>query len=99
MTAVSKIYAGDRTIDGVVVKVDGVRLAKYSDYDFEWGYEGASPLHLAEAILANHLGDAQRARVLAPGFMQAAVANFANEWEMTSEDIDRVLGPFGEHTP
>lgn len=91
MTAVSKLYAGDRTIDGVVVRVDGAELPKRAGRDFEWGYEGASPLQLAEAILTDHLGDAQRAKILAPRFMSDAVANFANEWEMTSADIDRLL--------
>ena len=94
MTAISKIYAGDRTIDGAVVRVDGADLPRLAGCNFEWGYEGASPLSLAEAILTDHLGDAQRARALAPRFMRDVVANFANEWEMTSEGIDLALaGP------
>ena len=91
MTATSKVYDGDRTIDGVVVRVSGRKLPNNPEGDFEWGYEGAGPLRLAEAILTDHLADARKARVLAPRFMQDVVANFANEWEVTSEDIDLAL--------
>jgi hypothetical protein len=95
MTGVQKVYSGDRTIDGVRVSVDDAELAGTGEFNFEWGYEGASPLHLAKAILTNHLGDARKAETLAPRFMQEVVANFANEWEMTSQDIDLALGPDG----
>ena len=60
---------------------------------FEWGYEGTGPLQLAKAILTNHLGDGHgRPRPSRPRFMQDVVANFANEWEVTSQDIDLALG-------
>lgn len=92
-----KIYVGDRTIDGIVVTVDGKPLddqvAKrcYSPAGFEWSYEGPSPSQLAYAILVDHLGDAQKAAHLQDRFMREVVANFQNEWEMTSADIDHVL--------
>lgn len=64
---------------------------------FEWGYEGASPLELSRAILTDHLGDKGQAETLAIPFMRDVVANFANEWQMTSEDIDLVLKSISAH--
>ena len=81
--------------------VDGEPLAMhadsklYSKNGFEWSYEGPEPSQLAYALLVDHLGDAARAARLQDRFMREVVANFQNEWEMTSEDIDRVLGTIG----
>ena len=92
-----KRYVGDRTIDGVKVTVDGTPLdpatsvAEYSNNGFEWSYEGPEPRQLALALLVDHLGDKDAAKVAAEDFMQAVVANFDNEWEMTSDDIDLAL--------
>ena len=92
-----KRYLGERTIDGIKVTVDGadldprVDLRKLSPEGFEWTYEGAAPAQLALALLADHLGDDQRALALHEAFMRAAVANFENDWEMTGADIDAVL--------
>lgn len=93
MSGTHKVYSGDRTIDGVVVSIDGsiFRPGGPQDRSFEWGYEGASPLELARAILTDHLGDKERAETLAAGFMRDVVANFANDWQVTSEDIDLAL--------
>ena len=88
-----KTYAGDRTIDGILVTVDGrpldqrLDLRRYSGNGFEWTYEGAESRQLALAILADHLGDAERALALVEPFMREVVANFDNTWEMTSEDV------------
>lgn len=88
-----KRYTGDRTIDGIEVLVDGAPLdprtdiAAISDAGFEWSYEGEGPEQLALALLADHLGDAAKARQLSDPFMRAIVANFNNEWELTSADI------------
>ncbi|WP_374251358.1 DUF6166 domain-containing protein [Xanthobacter sp.] len=92
-----KTYRGDRTIDGIAVTVDGKPLpqrtdiAKLSGDGFEWSYEGQAPAQLALALLADHLGDDRRAYSLHDQFMRDVVANFANEWEMTSDDIDAAL--------
>jgi hypothetical protein len=93
MGGTKKVYSGDRTIDGVVVQVDGkkFRASERQDRSFEWGYEGASPLELSRALLIDHLGDTRQAEILATSFMREVVANFANEWQMTSEDIDLAL--------
>lgn len=92
-----KTYAGDRTIDGILVTVDGypldqrLDLRRYSGNGFEWTYEGAESRQLALAILADHLGDAERALALVEPFMREVVANFDNTWEMTSEDVDAAV--------
>lgn len=92
-----KHYVGDRTIDGVQVTVDGALLSQrtdimqYTENGFEWSYEGESPLQLALALLMDHLNDAEVAKASADSFMRAVVANFDNEWEMTSSDIDLAL--------
>jgi len=92
-----KRFSGDRTIDGVKVTVDGrpldqrLDLHRYTANGFEWSYEGDEPRQLALAILAEHLNDPAGAKPLVEPFMKAVVANFDNEWEMTSADIDAVL--------
>ena len=92
-----KVYRGDRTIDGIEVTVDGrpldprFDLKTFSKEGFEWSYEGAAPAQLALALLADHWGDAPRALEHHAQFMREIVANFGNEWEMTSEDIEAAL--------
>jgi Family of unknown function (DUF6166) len=92
-----KKYTGERTIDGISVLVDGKPLSpqydelKLTDYGFEWSYEGPEPSQLAFAILFDHLGDAAPAKGLYRRFMERVVANFDNDWEMTSADIDAAL--------
>jgi Family of unknown function (DUF6166) len=93
-----KYYSGDRTIDGVKVTVDGgpldpcTDLVAFTQNGFEWSYEGPEPRQLALALLVDHLGDRDRAKTLVEPFMRAIVANFDNEWEMNSADLDSVLG-------
>jgi hypothetical protein len=95
-----KIYAGDRTIDGIVVTVDGRPLddqrerLQYCAAGFEWSYEGDGPSQLAYALLVDHLGDARKAEALQDRFMREIVANFQNEWEMNSDDIAHVLSGY-----
>ncbi len=92
-----KTYEGKRTIDGLVVGVDGKRLderydvARFTRYGFEWSYEGESPQQLALAILIDHLGDGARAIKLSEPFMQSVVANFDNDWTLASDEVDRAI--------
>jgi len=98
-----KKYTGERTIDGISVLVDGKPLPthedqlKLTDYGFEWSYEGPEPSQLAFAILADHLGDTAAAKNLHRSFMQRVVANFDNDWEMTSADIDAAIAALRDH--
>jgi hypothetical protein len=92
-----KRYVGDRTIDGVKVTVDGAALdpcvdvMEFTKNGFEWSYEGPEPRQLALALLVDHLVDRGKAKAAVEPFMRAVVANFDNEWEMTSADIDQAL--------
>lgn len=96
-----KTYTGNRTFDGIDVRVDGrpldprLDLKVASKNGFEWSFEGASPEQLAVAILADAVDDATALRLSRP-FMTAIVANFGNEWEMTEADVAeavRALAP------
>ena len=88
-----KTYQGDRTIDGIVVTVDGAPLDPRLDVrsftlnGFEWTFEGDESRQLALAILVDHLGDGAEALALSEGFMREVVANFDNTWEMTGDDV------------
>lgn len=92
-----KHYRGDRTIDGVAVTVDGAPLPERTDLlevsrdGFEWSYEGHAPAQLAFAMLVDHFEDPAQAGRLYERFMREVVANFGNEWEYTSADIDLAL--------
>jgi uncharacterized protein DUF6166 len=92
-----KTYEGKRTIDGLVVTVDGKRLDEHYDverftkYGFEWTYEGESPRQLALAILFDYLGDKDRAIRLSEPFMQDIVANLDNDWTISGDQIDVFL--------
>ena len=92
-----KTYEGKRTIDGLVVTVDGQRLdehyevKRFTRYGFEWTYEGTSPLQLALAILFDYTADRQRAVALSEPFMKDVVANLDNDWRLTGEQIESFL--------
>jgi hypothetical protein len=92
-----KTYAGKRTMDGLVVTVDGKRLPEHYEVKqftkrgFEWTYEGTSPQQLALAILVDFLGDPARAVALSEPFMKDVVANLDNDWRLTGEDVEAYL--------
>ena len=95
--AVMKSYEGKRSIDGLVVTVDGrplpehYEVKRFTNWGFEWTYEGASPQQLALAILYDHLGDKERASRLSEPFMKKVVADMDNDWTLTGEEIDRAI--------
>ncbi|HUZ32302.1 MAG TPA: DUF6166 domain-containing protein [Xanthobacteraceae bacterium] len=89
-----KVYAGKRTMDGLVVTVDGnplpehYEVRQFTKRGFEWTYEGTSPQQLALAILVEHLGDNERAVALSEPYMKDVIANLDNEWRLTGDDVD-----------
>lgn len=91
-------FEGKRTIDGLVVTVDGAPLSEYYDvkqftkYGFEWTYEGASPRQLALAIVMETLGDKDRAIRLSEPFMKSVIANLDNDWTLAGGEIERAIG-------
>ena len=93
-----KAYEGGRSLDGAIVTVDGkplnprFDLRRFSAMGFEWTYEGDGPRQLALAMLADHLGDDQKALALTESFMRDVVSVLDNAWRMTSEEIDAALG-------
>lgn len=88
-----KTYEGKRTIDGLVVTVDGKRLdehyevKRFTKYGFEWTYEGESPQQLALAILVDYLGENSRAIQVSEPFMKEVIANLDNDWTLDAEQI------------
>jgi hypothetical protein len=98
-----KTYEGKRTIDGLVVTVDGKPLPEHYEVKqftkrgFEWTYDGTSPRQLALAILFDHLGDKDRAIALSEPYMKDVVANLDNDWRLTGEDVDAYVRQRGAH--
>jgi hypothetical protein len=96
-----KTYVGGRSLAGAEVTVDGRQLdprfdlKRLSPTGFEWTYEGNGPAQLALALLADHLGDDERALQLFRPFMRVVVAELDNSWELTSADIDAALKGIG----
>src|SRR5262245_47479274 len=92
-----KTYEGKRTIDGLVVTVDGrpldehYEVKRFTKFGFEWTYEGESPQQLALAILFEQLGDRERAIRLSEPFMKQIVANFDNDWVLSGDEVDAFL--------
>ncbi len=89
-----KVYEGRRSIDGLVVTVDGrplpehYEVKRFTRFGFEWTYEGDSPQQLALAVLADFLGDNVRAIQLSRPFMREVVANLDNDWRLTGSEIE-----------
>ncbi len=93
-----KTYKGARTAHGCLVTVDGApldprhELRRYSEGNFEWGYDGAGPRQLALALLAEHFGDATRALDLHRVFVETVVAELKNDdWTLTGDAIQQAV--------
>ncbi len=97
-----KSYQGRRTIDGIAVTVDGkplderYDLKRFTDSGFEWTYQGKEPAQLALALLADHLGDDDRALRLCDGFMGLVIANLDNDWRLSAEEITKAVAVLEE---
>ncbi|MBU6410480.1 MAG: hypothetical protein KGR98_08840 [Verrucomicrobia bacterium] len=67
-------------------------LYNHSPDGFEWGYGGSGPAQLALALLADHLGDVEKALALYQDFKFSVVAGLSRkQWTLTSRDIDQAL--------
>jgi hypothetical protein len=95
-----KVYSGIRTENGCIVWMDGRKLPprldlwNHSPTGFEWGYGGSGPAQLALAILADCLGDDERAVQLHQKFKWAVISKLAREegWDLTAAQVmDAVL--------
>ena len=92
-----KTYEGKRTIDGLIVTVDGKLLPEHYEVKqfttrgFEWTYEGTSPRQLALAILFDYLGDKERAIALSGPYMKDVVANLDNDWRLSGAEVEAYL--------
>ncbi|MDD9874808.1 MAG: DUF6166 domain-containing protein [Gammaproteobacteria bacterium] len=93
----TKHYQGDRTIDGIVVLVDGrpleqrLDVRRFSENGFEWSYQGAAPRQLALALLADHLGDPVRAVHLRVALIRRQVAEVGNTRDLSGCAIEAAL--------
>jgi hypothetical protein len=93
-----KCYHGTRLAQVAEVTVNDqplnprLDLRKHSPNGFEWGYGGSGPTQLALAILADHLGDDEKALQLYQLFKWQVVAFLPHQsWILTSNEVeDRV---------
>jgi len=92
-----RTYEGKRTIDGIVVTVDGnplpehYEVRQFTNRGFEWTYEGTSPQQLALAIPFDFSADKNRALALSEPYMKDVIANLDNDWQLTSDDVGAYL--------
>ena len=96
-----KHYVGERTETGCEVDVidkaspmggyplDPRRdLRNHSPDGFEWGYAGSGPAQLSLALLADALGDDEKAQQFYQDFKFKVVGRLASDnWELSQEDI------------
>ena len=87
-----KHYQGCRTIDGIIVTVNGAPLdprydlERFTELGFEWSYKGDSPQQLALALIADCIGSDQARRWSEP-FMTKVIAELDNDWQLTEDDV------------
>jgi hypothetical protein len=93
-----RTYRGIREGNAATVSVDGrplnprLDLWNHSPSGFEWGYSGSGPAQLALALLADHLGNDDRALKLHQDFKRAVVANLSFKgWAFTSDQIQLLV--------
>jgi hypothetical protein len=93
-----KIYRGVRTPESCAVTVDGRPLDCPRGFpgnaagEFEWGYDGAGPMRLSYAILADHFGDEAQALTYHRAFLTDFVARIADDtWALSEDRIGDVL--------
>jgi hypothetical protein len=93
-----KRYVGERTPQGCEVEVldkdtpgggnPRFDLRNHSPTGFEWSYSGSGPAQLALALLADALGDDERAQDIYQDFKFRVVGRLPHgRWELSQEDI------------
>lgn len=96
-----KRYIGERTPEGCQVDVidpnhpDGgyplplrLDIRSHSPTGAEWGYGGSGPAQLALALLADALGDDERAEEMYQDFKFKVVGRLPHDrWEFTQDEI------------
>jgi hypothetical protein len=100
-------YSGERVGSRVFVRVDDEPLCPRPDLHplspsgFDWGYLGNGPSQLALAILADHWpSDENRALRSYRPFMRHVLAQIrADRWELSGDDVDRLLANIGRPGP
>lgn len=93
-----KRYEGSREGHAIVVTVNGrplhprLDLWNHSPTGFECGYDGSGPAQMALALLAEHLGDDDRAVELHQEFKRAVVAKLPRSgWTLTGSQIQQAI--------
>jgi hypothetical protein len=67
-------------------------LANKSPTGFEWAYAGSGPAQLALALLADALGDDEKAMTLMQDFKFKVVGRLPREgWQMSQEEIRQAV--------
>lgn len=102
-TTYPKTYRGKRTANGCVVTVqvkDGAKpfqlpmrfdLRRHSPTGYEWSYSGSGPAQLALALLADALGDDERALRLYQRYKARVVANLpVQSWVLGQLEIEAI---------
>ena len=106
-------YVGERTPEGCTVEVidrDNANggyqlnarfdLANKSPTGFEFGYSGSGPAQLALDLLADALGDDERALRHYQKFKVKVIAPLEGDsWEMSQEDIVQPVGDIERDSP
>ena len=90
-------FEGKRTIDGLVVTVDGERLDEHYDVQqlhdlgLRVDLRGRQPQAAGAGAAGRASRDNARAIRLTEPFMRNVVANLDNDWVLQSSDIDRAI--------
>jgi hypothetical protein len=106
-----KHYVGERTPEGCQVDVidkdapgggyplpPRFDLRNHSPTGYEWGYAGSGPAQLALALLADALGDDEKAQDHYQDFKFKVVGRLPHDrWELSQDDIRQTVARLEAH--
>lgn len=73
------------TVTALRLRLD---IADHSPTGFEWSYAGSGPAQLALALLADALGDEDKALTLHQAYKQDVITRLPQlEWQLTEQDV------------